>query len=153
MIYFARIGKSGPIKIGFTTQLGCRLGSHVAVFGKLTVLGVMDGDPADEKATHRMFDHLRIAKNRWKSREVYRGDPELLAYIEANCREPDEDERPDLSTVKVRKGMLYKAKVVAEQLGMTFFDYMNMILAERIQADFNVMVKAMAGELEEEMQG
>jgi DNA-binding transcriptional regulator YiaG len=80
MIYFARCGHDGPIKIGHTIggissrisylQVGCPW--------PITVLGTMDGDFFVEADLLRKFAHLNM-RGEW-----FHAADELLAFIEEN---------------------------------------------------------------------
>jgi hypothetical protein len=61
MVYFARIGEDGPIKIGKSVHLPARMKQHGDYYGApLIVLGVVDGgiDIEREISVHR---HPRLA--------------------------------------------------------------------------------------------
>ena len=62
MIYFVRVGKSGPIKIGYSENniesriKDLQIGSPEA----LILMGVMEGDKAKEREMHEKFKDLHI---------------------------------------------------------------------------------------------
>ncbi len=90
MIYFARLGPGGPIKVGTTIDLLRRLKEHEKAFGvEVIVLGVRDGGKDEERRHHRMFAHLRLKPGESGPCERFRPGPELLDYIRRECRMPD----------------------------------------------------------------
>lgn len=83
MIYFARIGAAGPIKIGKTIDLGARLEAHARDYGMaLTVLAVIDGGVDLEYQVHRRFAHLSLNSDRMRGRvELFAAGADLLEFI------------------------------------------------------------------------
>lgn len=83
MIYFIQAQQTGHIKIGCTVNLNRRLLQHRGIHGQLTILGVMDGSPADERRLHKRFDEWRTKPGRgiW---EWFFDTPTLRDYIAAN---------------------------------------------------------------------
>lgn len=87
MIYFARCGHDGPIKIGHTIggiasrisflQVGCPW--------QIIVLGTMDGDFTTEASVLKKFSHLNM-RGEW-----FHAADELISFIEQNTAP---DERP-----------------------------------------------------------
>lgn len=85
MIYFARCGHDGPIKIGHTIggiasrisflQVGCPW--------QIVVLGTMDGDFASEAALLKKFSHLNM-RGEW-----FHAAEELLSFIGENTAPDD----------------------------------------------------------------
>lgn len=82
MIYFlqAEDSEDGRIKIGHTSDYHGRLNGLSAEYGKLKLLGVMDGSRLVEKALHLQFVDSRIDPRR----EWFRPTKDLLDFIEAN---------------------------------------------------------------------
>lgn len=78
MIYFLQRA-DGAIKIGTTTQYHARLYALSLEFGKLNLLGLMDGDRSTERQIHRMFPDTRIEGSEW-----FLESNELLEYIRLN---------------------------------------------------------------------
>lgn len=87
MIYFARCGHDGPVKIGHTIggiasrisflQVGCPW--------PIVVLGTMEGDLATEASLLKRFSHLNM-RGEW-----FHAADELISFIEQNTAP---DERP-----------------------------------------------------------
>ena len=77
MIYFIQSGKSGPIKIGYTSKNPKeRLRSlQTASPKKLSLLGTIDGGIEDEKALHIKFKSSK-ATNEW-----FNPTDEVLSYL------------------------------------------------------------------------
>lgn len=91
MIYFARVGKDGPIKIGKTVYLPRRMDQHGDCYGgPLEVLGAIDGGVEKEREIHERFAHLRIRTRRpGGPPELFEASVEILGYVEKHCRKPD----------------------------------------------------------------
>jgi hypothetical protein len=88
MVYFAQT-PTGSIKIGTTVWFPRRMKAHARRCA-MALLGVHDGGPAEERAVHRRFAHLRLDAGRPGRRpELFRPDPELVGYVAENCRDPD----------------------------------------------------------------
>jgi Meiotically Up-regulated Gene 113 (MUG113) protein len=74
-VYFIQ-AESGPIKIGFTTDVRMRLAAlQTATAEELTLVGIMPGDEKDEAALHARFASSRI-RGEW-----FRPDEEIRAFI------------------------------------------------------------------------
>lgn len=106
MVYFIQHEESGPIKIGSSAHLSARLKHHEKTKGIAAILGVHDGDRTVERAVHRRFAHLKIAKIRRmvgkNSLELFQPAPELLVYIADNCRQAEVGEnRPVNQSVRL----------------------------------------------------
>jgi hypothetical protein len=114
MIYFAQIGESGPIKIGFSAnKVDARLqwlsGDHGQ---KLTLLGTVPGDRSTEREIHSLFAHLRMGET-----EQFKLGSDLLAFIE----------KPTLAGVNPETIMEVKAKYgtvirVSDEFGQALRD-------------------------------
>lgn len=78
MIYFARQGESGPIKIGHTDNVKNRFDSlQTASAEHLQLLAIIPGDRSREKSLHGLFENSRI------NGEWFAPTPELLGIIGA----------------------------------------------------------------------
>jgi hypothetical protein len=110
MIYFARLA-NGLIKIGTTVHLPARLKGHRhGGTGRLTILGVMDGDRKVERAIHWRFWRLRVGRH-----EHFKAAPDLLAFVAENCRPPDIfDQLRETDGKRVREAMEYVKEIQAE---------------------------------------
>jgi hypothetical protein len=106
VIYFLKAEQDGAviqagwIKIGCTVRLSVRVKQIAAEIGHIpTVLAVLDGGFAEERALHRKFDFAE------KFREWFYPDPELLLLIETDGRPWDgTDEVPSaLIALKCRQ--------------------------------------------------
>lgn len=88
--YFFRMGESGPIKIGRSTNVEGRLASlSKGAPSPLVVLKVMPGDV--EREMHKKFAHLR------KHQEWFEPGEDLLAFLSENDSRPiRESFAPDL---------------------------------------------------------
>lgn len=82
MIYFlqAENSEDDRIKIGHTSDYRGRLSGLSAEYGRLNLLGVMEGSRKVEKALHLQFINSRIDPRR----EWFRPTKDLLDFIEAN---------------------------------------------------------------------
>jgi hypothetical protein len=81
MIYFLR-RVDGAIKIGTTKKYYTRQSSLTRQFGKLELLGVMEGNREQEHEIHGRFAHLRL--NSKRNTEWFQPHPELLDFIAEN---------------------------------------------------------------------
>lgn len=81
MIYFLRRA-DGAIKIGTTRKYYTRQSSLTRQFGKLELLGVMEGNREQEQEIHERFAHIRL--NNKHNTEWFQPRPELLDYIAEN---------------------------------------------------------------------
>jgi Meiotically Up-regulated Gene 113 (MUG113) protein len=74
-VYFIQ-AESGPIKIGFTTDVRGRMAAlQTATAEELTLVGIMVGEQQDEAALHARFAPSRI-RGEW-----FRPDPEILSFV------------------------------------------------------------------------
>lgn len=91
MVYFIQFEEGGPIKIGSSDHILARLKHHEKTRGIRAILGVHDGDRETERAVHRRFAHLKIAKTRRlvgkNAMELFEPAPDLLGYIADHCEE------------------------------------------------------------------
>lgn len=77
MIYFARIGPEGPVKIGHTANVEARLKTLGSSYGAtLTLLKAIPGDEWDEAEFHARFDDYRLGKT-----EQFRPGPDLMDFV------------------------------------------------------------------------
>ena len=73
MIYFARVGESGPVKVGCSTDPLQRLASlQTGHPERLSIIRLTDGDRREEGYYHLCFSDLHI------SGEWFRFDPRML---------------------------------------------------------------------------
>jgi hypothetical protein len=106
VIYFLRCEKdtdlieAGWIKIGTTTRLSARLRKIAADLGHMpTVLAILDGAFAEERALHGKFEFAR------KYGEWFYPYPELLQLIETDGRPWDgiDEQETVTTTIRCRK--------------------------------------------------
>lgn len=70
----------GPIKIGFSDNVWRRMSSLRSSNSEhLILLGVMEGDRAEEKRVHELFKR--------KQGEWFEDSPDLHEFIRVNCEE------------------------------------------------------------------
>ncbi|OWY59080.1 hypothetical protein B7486_76485, partial [cyanobacterium TDX16] len=85
MIYFARIGDDGPIKIGSTTRMSNRLSALRRDHGEnMQIIGVLPGRYRADINVHIRFAHLAIRNETLKGkrcREWFSAGPDLLDFI------------------------------------------------------------------------
>jgi DNA-binding XRE family transcriptional regulator len=88
LIYFARIGRDGPVKIGHSTAITHRMRQLEGEFGQPpTLLASADGGRLEEIQLHRQFGEFRIGES-----ELFRPEPSLLEYIDGLTNAlPDDD--------------------------------------------------------------
>jgi hypothetical protein len=73
-VYFIRFGETGPIKIGYSTQVGRRVAElQTGSPEELHVVATVPGTKTDEAALHRRFKGQH-ARGEW-----YRAAPEVMA--------------------------------------------------------------------------
>lgn len=135
MIYFIQQGKTGAIKIGYTSKDDVRdrlLTLQVGSAESLHVIGVMEGDQKQEKLLHQLFKPYHM-KGEW-----FESSPKLYMYIMSLITGRDIAPTPDhrslnglslnqyvkqfetdiiQSTLKTTQGNVTEA---AKQLGITF---------------------------------
>jgi hypothetical protein len=76
-VYFLRYGEEGPIKIGYSQNLGLRLSSYrTHTHLTVNVLHRMDGTKKDEKRIQAYFSDLHL-KGEW-----FEAAPRLLDFID-----------------------------------------------------------------------
>lgn len=89
MVYFVQTS-DGPIKIGTTTQLRIRSAAlandDFAKGREIAILGVIEGGRPVEKSLHERFKGHRI------EREWFHPGPDLLDFIQAEAKPPEENE-------------------------------------------------------------
>jgi hypothetical protein len=77
VIYFLQPVVGGPIKVGFTDNLGRRLVELEAQYNQpLAVLFTMEGDREREAEIHERFSHLRFGRT-----EQFKPAADLMAFI------------------------------------------------------------------------
>ena len=83
MIYFARCGNDGPIKIGHTTTaLSSRVSFlQVGCPWPISIIGTMEGGPADETSLLRKFAQINM-RGEW-----FHPAAELLGFIAINAQQ------------------------------------------------------------------
>ena len=88
MIYFARCGRDGPIKIGHTTaDVAARISFlQVGCPWQLIVIGTMEGDLLTEASLLSQFSHLNI-RGEW-----FHATAELISFIEHNANDVVKDQ-------------------------------------------------------------
>jgi hypothetical protein len=83
LVYFARLGDDGPIKIGTTGNLASRVKQLAANYEcSLEVLGVMPGGRRTERMVHERFRGLRLGR----SEQFQPGEP-LLDFIKCYAKQ------------------------------------------------------------------
>lgn len=98
MIYFARCGRDGPIKIGHTIGgIASRLSFlQVGCPWQIMVMGTMDGDLQTESTLLKKFAHLNM-RGEW-----FHAATELLEFIQSNATEVAE--KPKRAVVPLFSG-------------------------------------------------
>lgn len=75
-LYFIRMGKSGPVKIGFSKNPNKRLESlQISSPERLIIIRVVEGTMWGERAAHRAFQKYRLHG------EWFRFRPEMLSWM------------------------------------------------------------------------
>jgi hypothetical protein len=122
VIYFIRRPDDGSIKIGTTELLSARLGQLKAQHpGDLTVLGVISGSYADERALHDRFAHLR-GDGEW-----FRAGDDLMEFIRQESRSwggPGDEGSP----IRIDSALAAQAKYLAALRGIPTSDYLSELL-------------------------
>ncbi len=78
MIYFVQSIEGGPVKIGFTDDLGTRLKAlEFSYRCGLAVLATLPGGRDEERSLHERFSHLRFGRTK-----QFRPAPDLMAFID-----------------------------------------------------------------------
>ena len=96
MIYFARCGHDGPIKIGHTIGgIAARISFlQVGCPWQIVVLGTMDGDFVTEASLLKKFSHLNM-RGEW-----FHAADELISFISQNTA-PAERQEPKSRVVPI----------------------------------------------------
>lgn len=82
VVYFVQAGPGGPIKVGWTQDVGRRLGElQTANAKKLVLLGTVPGTMETEASLHARFSHLRLEA------EWFRNSPEIHLFLSENAVE------------------------------------------------------------------
>ena len=77
MVYFARIGEDGPIKIGHSNRVDDRLKQLHSIYGRrMELLGTIPGGQAEERAMHERF-----AEHRIEGTEQFRPGRDLMGFL------------------------------------------------------------------------
>jgi len=80
-IYFIQSGDEGPIKIGIATDVKQRMKTiDITSPNSLRLLGIMDGDLADEKRLHKKFRCDKVRGEWFKPTE------RLMRFVQENAR-------------------------------------------------------------------
>lgn len=106
-VYFIKMGRYGPIKIGKSTDVARRLqelGSKTDQ--SLTVLGVMEGYTEEEEALHQKFAKFRLKG------ELFKPVPEILLFISGHTKPMPMD--PQAEAYQMR-GLVYFQQELYEQ--------------------------------------
>jgi hypothetical protein len=140
VIYFARVGDDGPIKIGRTVDLKARMSQHHYDYGiALRVLGVMPGADIEERAIHRRFSKWRL--NHWPTAgrvELFEAVAEILDFIASECVDPGcIHETPQRKNVPVRLSdeAIKWARIASGYTGESMAEYVSRIVAEHAKVD------------------
>lgn len=90
VVYFARAGEDGPVKIGFSSQVGSRIdGLQVGAAEPLLLLRTINGGPVVERWLHKRFRDSRI-RGEW-----FEFCPEMLSIdVPAVLQLPPPDADP-----------------------------------------------------------
>lgn len=147
MIYFARIGEDGPIKIGTTINLPQRIKDHRCHYGTtVDILGICEGGPEREVEIHAMFAIDRISNPGRRRLELFIESPAIATFIKENCRPPDIldllHERfesyyhpNELAATKLPKSILSRAKENARKRGVSIYHYLASLLQDPVSED------------------
>lgn len=143
MIYFARIGEDGPIKIGHASNIRERLAFHeLKREAEFSLLGVMEGNRKTEREVLCMFANHRAAfrlKDGRKSREMFYPVDRLLSFIDQRCYLPDlGKDVPDRDdkAVKFDRTLADKAAFVCSRRRIPMAEYLSEMCRVRIERDF-----------------
>jgi predicted NBD/HSP70 family sugar kinase len=133
--------KAGWVKIGTTRRLSARLKQIAAEIGHTpTVLAVLDGSYAEERALHEKFDHTR----EWS--EWFSPCDDLMRLIKTEGRPWNGEDEVPLSSlgrpVKVDSGVVTKAKLVADTRDITLAEYLTELLRVPVDRDFSKAVRS-----------
>lgn len=83
MIYFIQAGENGPIKIGMALDVYRRLAElQTGHYERLRIIGLIDGERAQEKLTHSALANFRLNK------EWFSAAPEVLEFVSRNTYLP-----------------------------------------------------------------
>lgn len=135
MIYFLKAEqtsesvKAGWIKIGTSTCLSERLKQIAVQIGHTpTVLAVLDGSYADERALHKQFGYAREWREWFSPRES------LLRLIETEGRPWDGD--GPTSLVRIETELATRARYVAAKKGIPLIEFLSEIIRPVVNREF-----------------
>jgi hypothetical protein len=143
VIYFVQRQAEGDIKIGTTICLTERLVQiETAVGAPVEVLAVMEGSFSVEKQLHDRFAHLN------REGEWFLASADLIEFINHSAAPWNgRDERAPYGTAKVDKGVVRKAKFVADSRDISLAEYLSDLLRAPVDRDFSkASRKAIEGE-------
>lgn len=131
MIYFVQSVDGGPVKIGFTEDMGRRLPELEAHYGeKLAVLATIPGDRDRETEIHDRFSAFRIGRT-----EQFRPVVDIFAFIGKPLLvspNPKTVEAMTAKTAGIRLDpeALQFARIAAAYKKMKLIDYLSMVIME-----------------------
>jgi hypothetical protein len=134
----------GWVKIGTTTRLSFRLKEIAAKIGhEPTLLGILDGGFAEEKAIHDRYSGFR------RCGEWFNPEHSNLFKLIAEEARPwdgvDEAGLFDMKPVKADRAMIAKAKYVAEMKGIPLAEYVTDVMKTQVERDFAKVVRENGG--------
>lgn len=143
MIYFARVGTDGPIKIGSTDDLCCRVRNLQSHYRKyVTILHNMDYYIEKEREIQKRFSHLRIGKT-----EEFRPDPSLEKFIgkplQAKAVAVPTHYMLGLRIVRLDADLVTMSKGIAKRNGITTSDYIGALLRPILEREWAAEVRRM----------
>lgn len=136
-VYFIQAVDGGPIKIGFTANIGVRLKQLESTYERpLALLRSIPGGRIEEHDIHSRFAHLRLSRT-----EQFRPDPELLNFIGrplfVSVEPVVEAMEPGSKTAYLDAEVVRVAKIVAAYRSQTLAEYLTSRLAPLVESDLS----------------
>ncbi len=131
MIYFARIGEDGPIKIGKADDVKERLfGLKFEFKQPVFLLGVINGGLEAERDMHQRFCNLRLESE--DSSELFSPGPDLMRFIDQCATVYTHT----LRKVRLNRAVAMQARCVAKIRGVSLAEYLSELVRPMVAKDF-----------------
>ena len=132
MVYFARLGQTNMIKIGYTDDIKTRILLLRHYYNlPIHVLCVTPGRKTMEKEIHKRFARYRVCIPGRKLRELFYDDHEIIDFIRVLPNIP-KHEWPNLVRTELDSDLIMKGKAIAEDKDVSISEYLSNIVRQLI---------------------